>query len=398
MPLDGMDEIKTLAVELKTASDGVKKIAETTQAELKNLGVITAETKETSDKLLAKQGELNARLTELEQASASANRGGGSQALKSMGAQFVEADHVKHFLQHKTRGSVKLDVKAITSLSTDADGSAGALIRPDRRPGLLMIPDQRLFLRDLVAPGETTSNAIEYLQETGFVNNAASVPEMALKPESTLKFNMVTTTVTTIAHHMRASRQVLDDAAQLRSIIDQRLRYGVRLEEERQLLRGTGTNGDLTGIMTVATAYAAPFTLPGATSVDILRMALLQAELAEFPASGIAVHPMLWAEIELSKTSEGGYLFSNPVAETTPRLWGRPVVTTPALGAREWVVGAWRMGAQIFDRMDATVEVSTEDRDNFVRNAVTILGEERVGFAIYRPEAFTFGTMPALPA
>ena len=44
------------------------------------------------------------------------------------------------------------------------------------------------------------------------------------------------------------------------------------------------------------------------------------------------------------------------------------------------------------------VTVSTEDRDNFVKNMVTILCEERVGLAVYRPEAFVKGDFDGLPA
>lgn len=41
------------------------------------------------------------------------------------------------------------------------------------------------------------------------------------------------------------------------------------------------------------------------------------------------------------------------------------------------------------------VEVSTEDADNFRKNLVTVLAEERIGLAAKRPEAFTKGTYAA---
>lgn len=381
-------DVKQLAVDLKAASDTVLKQKDTIDAELRNLGSITSTTKQAVDEALLKQNEISNRLTDVEQKMSRRTGGEQAAATKSIGQQFIEAENVKAFMSAKPRGAVRFGLKAITSVTTDTDGNGGVLIRPDRRPGILELPQLRMTIRDLLMPGETTSNMVEYVRETSFVNNAASVPELELKPESTLRFDMVQTPVTTIAHWMRASRQVLDDAPQLRSIIDQRLRYGLRLEEESQLLAGTGTGGDLQGILPIATAYSAPITVPSPTVIDMLRLAILQVQLTEYPATGIVMHPADWGGIELAKDANGLYMFANIQGTVTPRLWGLPVVTTTRIAQGTALVGAFRPGGQVFDRMDATVEVSTEDRDNFIRNAVTILGEERLAVAWYLPQAF----------
>src|SRR3546814_12904145 len=93
--------------------------------------------------------------------------------------------------------------------------------------------------------------------------------------------------------------------------------------------------------------------------------------------------------------TDGGYLFANPQNDSQPRLWGLPVVETQAMTAGNFLTGAFRLGAQIFDRQDARVEVSTEDSDNFRKNLVTILAEERLALAVYRPEAFIRGGFAA---
>ena len=49
-----------------------------------------------------------------------------------------------------------------------------------------------------------------------------------------------------------------------------------------------------------------------------------------------------------------------------------------------------RMGAQVFDRWDARVETGYVN-DDFTKNLVTILAEERLALAVYRPEAFIYG-------
>jgi len=147
MPLDGTEEIKSLALELKQASDGVKKIAETTQAEMRNLGQITGETKQTADELLIKNSELNARITELEQKTAG-QRNGVPERVKSLGEQVAEDEDVKALMASGGRGKASVRVKAIVSaLATDANGSAGDLLVPDRQAGILGLPTRRMTVR-----------------------------------------------------------------------------------------------------------------------------------------------------------------------------------------------------------------------------------------------------------
>jgi HK97 family phage major capsid protein len=66
------------------------------------------------------------------------------------------------------------------------------------------------------------------------------------------------------------------------------------------------------------------------------------------------------------------------------------VVATQAITVDKFLVGAFKLGAQLFDRWDARVEVGYVN-DDFTKNLVTILAEERLALAVYRPEAFIYG-------
>lgn len=392
MAEDNEIDIKTLAVDLKKAADDVKKIGETATAEMKNLGTVTADTKKSADELLVKHNEISSRLTEVEQKMV---RGAGQpERRKSIGEHVTDSDEVQAFLKSSRKGGVSVNVKAIiSSLTTDAAGSAGDLIVPDRR-GLIDPVQRRMTIRDLITPGRTASNAIQYIKETGFTNAAATHTETAgtRKPQSDLKFDLMTTAVTTIAHWVQATKQILDDVPMLQSYIDGRLRYGLMYKEEEQLLMGGGTGTDLNGIYTQATAYSAPITIAATvTKIDVIRLAMLQAFLAEYPPNGVVMHPTDWATIELTKDLGGNYLMANPAGNLEKRLWGLPVVDTQAMTIDKYMVGAFQLGAQIFDREDANVTIATEDDQNFTKNLVTILAEERLALAVYRPEAFVKG-------
>lgn len=388
-------EIEQINSSLKAVSDQLKTHAERAEKEIKASAKLSEETRASVDKMLTVQGELQARLQAAEQLVAKMESGGGrNDEPVSLGRQFVNSEGFKAFAGQTTpRGRVDMPVHAaITSLTTDAAGSAGDLVDKTRLPGVLAMPQRRMTVRDLIAPGQMDGSSLEYVKETGFTNNAGMVSETVKKPESSLKFDLVSTNARVIAHFMKASRQILSDASQLASIIDNRLRYGLAYKEEQQLLNGDGTGQNLLGIIPQATAFSAPFDPAGTeTVIDSLRLALLQSELAEFASTGIVLNPTDWARIELLKDTTGRYIIGNPQGTLSPTLWGRPVVATQAIKVDKFLCGAFQQGAQVFDRWLARVEVATENEDDFVKNMVTILAEERLALAVYRPEAFVYG-------
>ncbi|MDW9368835.1 phage major capsid protein [Sinorhizobium meliloti] len=386
-----------LALEVKAEFDKtmnqIKEIAEKALAEAAKGVGMTDDLKEKADESLLKMNALTEQVADIEQKLA---RGGGTKNTpeKTIGEQFVEDQGVKDWAQSSpSKGKADVRFKAtITSATTDTAGAAGAAVETTRLPGILALPQRRLTVRDLISPGRMDGNALEYVRETGFTNSAAPVAETAAKPESDLKFDLVTTSAKVIAHWMKASRQILDDFSQLRSIIDQRLLYGLAYVEEGQLLNGDGTGQNLHGIIPQATAYAAAFTPDAPTAIDTLRLAQLQAALAEYPATGHVMHPTDWARIELEKDTTGRYIIGNPQGMIGPTLWGLPVVATQAIAADKFLTGAFRLGAQLFDRWDARVEAGFVN-DDFIKNLVTILAEERLALAVYRPEAFIYGDL-----
>ena len=131
----------------------------------------------------------------------------------------------------------------------------------------------------------------------------------------------------------------------------------------------------------------------GETTVDTIEADLLAA-VTEEPVTGVVVHPSDWSEMRLLKNSQGEYVMGPPGADVEPRLFGAPVVVTQAMLAGSFLVGNFQ-AATLYDRMAARVEVSTEDSDNFRKNLVTLLAEERIGLAVKAPTAFTKGTYAA---
>jgi HK97 family phage major capsid protein len=370
--------------------------AEEMKSEQAKHGTALAETKGEVDKLLTKAAEHDGRMTEIEQKIDAVKKGGGGrQEVKSLGRQFVEHEDFKGWAEKGGDGKFRLGgLKAVTSLG---DGvSAGDLIVPDRQAGIIGLNQRQPTVRRLIAPGQTESNAIQYVRETGFTNNAAPVSEGGQKPKSEITFDLKTVTVQTIANLMDASRQILADAPQLRSFIDERLLWGHDDVLDQQLLYGDGEGANLLGIIPQAEDFDPAFTAELNTYIDTLRIATLQVRLAKLRASGIVIDPTAWTKIELTKTTDGAYVFANPLGLAGQVMWGQPVVDSDGINAGEFLVGAFRQGAQYFEREDVDILISESNKDNFEKNMVTIRCEGRGALAVYRPEAFVHGTFAQL--
>ncbi|MCZ7929537.1 phage major capsid protein [Agrobacterium pusense] len=390
------DKIGELGTSLASIKEQVGNLATDFTTKLAANGEVSAELKEKTDKALSELGDVTTRLGDLEKRAAREKENGENEQ-KSLGELVVEsAGFTNGDLQGGARGSirVKADRAAITTANTTvgAGRSPGTSLVPgDRRPGIIALPDRQLTIRDLVLPGQTSSGNVEYVKETGFTNNAAPVAEGAAKPYSDLTYDLASAPVRTIAHLFKASRQIMDDAPGLRSMIDGRARYGLRFVEENQLLNGSGTGQNIHGLVPQATAFNPAFAAADETGIDRLRLAVLQVVLAEYPATAFVLNPIDWAKIELTKDAGGNYIIGNPQGSLTPTLWNLPVVSTQAMAAGEFLTGAFSFAAQIFDRMDIEVLLSTENDKDFENNLVSIRAEERLAFAVYRPEAFVTG-------
>lgn len=388
------DDISTVTKKLGEVIDQVKNFGEDIAKKMTAGATVSQELKDAADKTLTEMNELKARLGEVEQKQV--RRPGDEEfaEMKTVGQRIVESDEFKS-MDSSARKTMRvaLERKDLMNVvgTVGAGVSAANSLTGAHNVGMIAPVTRKLTIRDLLIPGQTDSNSIEYVREVGFTNNAATVAEGGLKPKSEITFNLKNAPVRTIAHIFKASRQLLDDAKGLASYIDGRAQYGLRFKEELQLLSGDGAGANILGLLPQATAFAPAIVLVGATAIDRLRLAILQAVLAEYPASAFVLNPIDWTGIELTKDLEGRYIIAQPVNGGIARLWGLPVVETQAIGQNTFLTGAFDLGAQIFDRMEIEVLLSTENVDDFEKNMVTIRAEERLALAVYRPESFVTG-------
>ena len=411
-------EIKELAEKLNSNTTAILASQETAAKEVKSLGEASVETKAQLAKQVEEQAELKGLFdkldTELKNMQIKAQKYDVQNVVrKSLGQTFVESNA---YVEAKANGArtvqaVSMEKKDITALAA----SAGALVRPDRDTTVYQNPNRPIRIRDLIPTVPTASNAVEFMRELVFTNNAApqgpltgtganqaiGAGELVAKTKSEITYELVTKPVRTIAHYVIGSRQVLSDAPMLQGLINSRLVYGLDLESDDQLLRGDGLGQNLDGIMVdtdindvgeLASGTAAA-DVPAAM-IDHIRAAMTECQTFEYyNMNGLVLNPVDWQTLETAKATDGHYLMvSMPTDTATQTVWRIPVVITNAMTAGTFLIGDFTMGAVIYDRENISVRISESHGTLFVENGVAILGEERYTLAIPLPKAFCKGS------
>lgn len=447
--LDAKAELKTLRTkmrELDTEGDGLAGSFKTVDGTL----VIDTETRNLFQKNLAFREELRTNIDLLERQAGlkdfmGAPEGGSAaaavaafaagqrmgQSSKSLSEMFLGSDQFKQF---KASGKTNMDAawelkvadfagidtkdvygSGVTQLVAEANGRAGSpnVFGSVFRDEFVELQHRKMRIRDLFRVIPTQAKVIEFFRVTGFTNNASPIPDVygtdliaqAVKiRRSALSFESQSQMTKTIGHYEVAHQNALDDEAQLASIIDGELMYGLQLEEDAQILYGNqSTNSeDLPGILNDAgiqtfVKYGVESSTAGASTDnanDALRRAMTKVFISNFEPTGVVVHPSDWETMELVKSSTGEYLMAVSIAVGgEPKIWGVPVVQSQALTAGTALTGAFGLGCKLWDRAEASIRIADQHADLFLKNALVLLAQERLALTMQRPQSFVKVTL-----
>jgi len=325
----------------------------------------------------------------------------GKVAPKSLGQLVVESDEYKHYASGKsTRCIIKIE-KTLEAFNNTIISQAGSpatnsdtLLPADRIAGIIPGAFRRLRVKDLIPMGTTTKDIIEATRELTFTNNAAETKQAASKPQTDVTFELYTANVKTIAHWLKVSRQVKDDAPMLISYIETRLKYGVDLREDQQLIAGDGVGENLTG-MTISPNMTGFTPETGDNALDTINRIKYVIDNADYLATGLVLNPTDWGNIERTKvgSADNRYVIGDPRSAMGPFLWGLPVVVTPSMTAGKLLIAAFDIAFQYWLRQQTIVEMSDSDDTNFQKNLITIRAEKRSALTGYRPASVRYGSL-----
>jgi HK97 family phage major capsid protein len=281
-----------------------------------------------------------------------------------------------------------LESKAVPTLGS-------GVIEPTRVPELVRVTEHdQLTLRNVLDVQRTTSDAVKYTRLVNYTRAASAVAHSARKPEAAMALDSRTEPVRTIAVWMPVEEQQLDDLPALGGMISGELLYDVGKHVEELVCYGDGTGQNFLGILNDPAVQACR-TVAGDTFIDIFRRGITDVRRAGYEPNAGLVDPLDWEVIVLEKGTDNRYVWVVVTEGATQRLWAVPVIETVAMEdfqgfateERNMLIGDFRRGATLWDRMDNTISVGWIN-DQFIRNQRTLLAEMRAAFGVKRPGAF----------
>jgi HK97 family phage major capsid protein len=290
-----------------------------------------------------------------------------------------------------------------------ASGSP-SLIAPVRVPGIFTQDLPETNVRSALQNFQTNSPVIQFFRQLVWTRAAAFVAEATatggssgLKPEGGVTFESAQVVAEILAAWMPVTNNTLQDEPQMRGIIEGLLMDDIRLAEDDALINGDGTGSNILGLTNVSGVQVIDDTYFGLHPVendgnaweDFDRITRARTEIrlvGRASATALLISPADLERLLTITDNNGQYYSGSPFSDLAiSRMRGLAVIETEALDEGEAIVLDGRKFA-VFDRMQAAVTAGWIN-DDFVRNKIAILAEERIAFAPFRPAAAAIVTL-----
>jgi len=308
--------------------------------------------------------ELQARLeTTRELATANggeSRRPSAAMEYTSWGQAFVDSDQFRTY--NGVGSSGRFEIEGYLEQRAAITTSALAI------PHMVIPPVEQTFrsaLLEVVGRVTVSSGVVDWV-EVGADPVAVVVAEGAPKPEATFTMTPKTSSLDTIAHWIQITRQALDDASYIRSLIESKLRRGLLAKAEADMAAAIDA-------ATTQTASAADLS----TSI---RVGVGKVEGAGYTPNAVVLNPADYAALDVASAA-----VVNP-ASGAP-YWGLRPVAAAAITAGKVYVGDFASGATLFDRGVTNVFLSDSHASLFISNILVILAEARLKSAVTEPLA-----------
>ncbi len=311
---------------------------------------------------------------------------GESTRVKSLGQLFVESKaYAQSWMKSKTAGiPAMIDVGLKTLFET------GAGFAPESTRSGLLVPAAQapLALVDLVPVRPMNQAVDKYMAETTATLNAAEKAEGVAYAESAFVWTEMESPVRKITTSLPVTDEQLDDAPQVASILDSRLRFDIRKRLNTQLAVGDGNSPNLEGFLDAGRTEVQTIARGADPRFDAIYKAIIKVIFTGGATpSGIVFHPNDWQDVRLARTADGQYIMGNPSQPGPQSLYGLPCVLENAITENTTLVGDFMNFSYIGENKGVEVQVGYVG-DQFKEGKKTLRAQARVCFTVPREAAF----------
>ena len=202
--------------------------------------------------------------------------------------------------------------------------------------------------------------------------------------------------------------ELLADVSGIQGYVNSRLQTMIRLRLDTQVLSGDGTAPNLEGILDAGKSSVGSTDF-SSYSGNLGRVGAIYGAITDIRVNSfmepdtIVMHPNDWNSVvtELTGfagTSGAGYAANVPLfiasgmfgQAPVASIWGVKVLPTTAIAENTCLVGKFGGGeaAHLVMRQGIDLAVSDSHSDYFTKNMLAIRATMRVGFPVYRQQAF----------
>jgi HK97 family phage major capsid protein len=265
--------------------------------------------------------------------------------------------------------------------------------------------DRRIpTVASVLTPGTLSGNTLAYTVIEAVEGSAGATAEGGQKPKLTFKPKRVLEGLSKIAALTDISDEMIEDEEYVVSAIDNELVNELIIEEEDQILNGDGALPNVLGLLNrsgLQTETAANED----DNADAIHRAKRKVHTAtNRRATAIFINPVDYEKERLRKDANGQYvgggMFTGSYGTAfvdEPNMWGLTTIQTTAIAEGTALVGDFN-SVTLLRKGGIKIDRSSENKDNFEKNVVTLRAEERVGLKVPKPYALVKVTLSDVAA
>lgn len=301
---------------------------------------------------------------------------------QTFGQMAVDAKGFMQAVRDRQNAKTEVDVDLKTLLQTSA-GWQPRTGNGDRVVDKIIRPVQLL---DRIPTDTTDLFEIPFMTETTRTQAAAEVAEGGTYAEDAFVFTRSSSAVRKIGSQIPVTDEQLADVGSMRSLLDNRLRFGLEARLDQQILVGDGISPNIQGVFTVSGIQTQAKGADSAANALFKAMTLIRITGRAIPDM-IVMHGTDWQNVRIAQYANGDYPFGPPTLAGADSMWGLPVVQSEALTAGNAVVGAFSTYSQLLYKKGVEVQVGFIGTQ-FIEGKATLRADVRAAFVIYRGAAF----------